>query len=328
MATRVGIGVYDENWFDHRLTLLETITVPSMAAQSDQGFTWLLVVDRNMPERAAARLAGIIAGLPNAVALPVEFKTDFGPTMAAWARDFATRQDAEYVLTSRIDDDDALVTDGVERLHAEAEQYLTLGRPGRAVFSFTVGAMWIPTERRAYSRYHDSLGIGLSVLEPLAGGVRGVYDWPHLEIKQRLVPPGGYARGIDTADPSWLYAAHPLSDSDDGDRKRLERVRGHRYGYRLDDAMLTRFGLDPVAVDTLARTEPPDVTTPVKRLATRATKLEAEITRLRGELRHAEARADTEAVSALAGRIAELDERRRAAGQDLVAGGAGVTGRR
>ncbi|MGH8879865.1 MAG: glycosyltransferase, partial [Stackebrandtia sp.] len=38
--------MYDEAWFDYRLRLFESITVPSMLAQTDRDFWWLVVVDR------------------------------------------------------------------------------------------------------------------------------------------------------------------------------------------------------------------------------------------------------------------------------------------
>lgn len=313
VATRIGIGVYDEQWFHHRLALFEAITLPSMASQTSREFTWLLVVDEQMPPPALARLRESIAVLPNTEILPVEFKSSLAGAVAGWGRTRAAQVGAGHVLTSRLDDDDALAVGCVQRLHEEAETFLGLGRPGRAAISFTLGTMWIPAERHGYTRYHDSHSLGLSVLEEV-DDCRGIYAWPHQEIKQRIAPSGGYLRGIDGDRRWWLYAAHVLADSDTGDRKRLEKIRGHRYGYRVDDEMLAHFGLDPAVIDDLAKLPEPQVSKPVKRLAIRAMDTEREIARLRALMETSgEAHAQR-----LREQIAELESQRRSAGSGIV----------
>lgn len=280
LATRLGIGVYDPAWFDYRLRLFETITVPSVAAQTSPEFTWLLVVDRRMPPAARARVDRAVAGLPHAVVLPVEFKTDFRPTVVQWCQQRAEQVGAGYVLTSRLDDDDALRVDALERLQTEAAEFTRTGPHRYAVLSLNLGCMWVPAYRFGYTRYHDSIAIGLSLMEPVEE-CRSVYGKPHREIKQKYAPRGTYIRGMDGDTRWWLYAAHVLADSDQGDQARTERIRTHRYGYHLDDAMLATFGLDPAAVDRLAQISEPATTTATKFLSLRSLDLEREIKDLR-----------------------------------------------
>src|SRR5690606_38117903 len=226
-ATRLGIGVYDPAWFDYRLTLFETIAAPSVAAQTSPEFTWLLVVDRRMPAAARQRLDRAVAGLPQAVVLPVEFKTDFRPTVVRWCRERADQAGASNVLTTRLDDDDALRVDALERLQSETEEFARTSPHRYAVLSFNLGCMWLPTFRHGYTRYHDSLALGLSLVEP-AEECRSIYSKPHREIKQQYAPRGTHIRGFDGQTRWWLYAAHALADSDRGDRARIERIRTHK----------------------------------------------------------------------------------------------------
>ncbi|KPC70360.1 hypothetical protein ADL26_17040, partial [Thermoactinomyces vulgaris] len=78
MATRHGIGIFDEDWFGYRQELFSRLTVPSMAAQTTDNFVWLVVVDRAMPKAARERLDRMLEGHPTARVLEVELKIDFG----------------------------------------------------------------------------------------------------------------------------------------------------------------------------------------------------------------------------------------------------------
>ncbi|CAM3448712.1 glycosyltransferase [Stackebrandtia soli] len=321
MATRLGIGVYDEAWFEHRLTLFEAITVPSMRAQTNQDFTWLLAIDEQMPSAPFERLHRIVADVPNAEFLRVEFKSGLKDAVATWAKERAVEAGAEHALTSRLDDDDALHVDCVARLREEAERFFITASTQYAAFAFTQGSMWIPMERRGYTRFHPSHSLGLSVLEPVTD-CRGIYAWPHQDLLTRLAPRGAYLRAIDGDELWWLYTTHVLADSDTGDLKRLAKVRDHRYGYDVDDAMLARYGLDPAVIDGLADLPQPTVGKPVKRLAVRAIDTEREITQLRQRLASA---ASSEAAP-LRAKLAELEAARREAGSGLVATAPAATG--
>lgn len=317
VATRLGIGVYDENWFHHRLTLFEAITVPSMMAQTCRDFTWLLVVDEKMPTNARERLEVIVKGVPNAQIISVEFKSKLKSAIVEWARNEAARCGADYVMTSRLDDDDAMVTHAYERLHREAEEYFQVSNAERAVFSFNIGSMWDPQSRRGYTRYHDSHSLSLTLLEP-AATCKSVHFTQHKDIKFKTAPSGAYIRGIDGDELWWLYAAHALADSETGDATRLERIRTHRYGYQIDDQMLARFGLDPIAVGRLAELPKPQLAKPVMRLAVRALDIEQEIERLRSAL----PTAGSWQARKLRKQIEALETSRVDAGSGIVARGA------
>jgi hypothetical protein len=317
LATRLGIGVYDETWYDYRMSLFEAITVPCMKAQTSRDFDWLIVVDKQMPPLARQRLDAAIAGVPRAEVLSVEFKSDFRKAIVDWGKDAARLAGREYILSSRLDDDDALRVDFFERLRFEADDFLRreTGKPRRGVFSFTLGTMWVPSTRFGYTRYHDSHSLGLSVVEPIATH-RSVYYWTHPEIKQRLAPQGAYIRGVDGDDIRWwLYAAHPLAVTDRGDNVRYKKVMEHKHRYRIDDDFLATFGVDASAVDALAETTVPQQAPDPQPLSTRAMDLEHEIKALRGQ----EDGAGMWERRRLRRRIEELQAERRRVGSNIVA---------
>lgn len=309
IATRLGIGIYDEAWFDYRLSLFESITLPSMMAQTSRDFTLLLGVDKAMPPTARRRLDAIAARADNVALTEVELKSDFKRAVTTWSTKRAAEAGAECVLTSRLDDDDALHAGAMERLHGEIADCMSDGNRF-GVFSFNMGTMWIPSERRGYTRYHDSIGIGLSILEPV-GECKTVYAHPHRNIKQRVTPRGAYVRSIEGAHPWWLYSAHSISDSDTGNRERHDRIINHKYGYHVDDDMLANFGLDVGMINELGLISEPRTKAPTKFLSLRAVDLEKKIKRLRDESR---GRPST----LTRWRIARLQRKRRAAGSGIV----------
>jgi hypothetical protein len=316
LATRIGIGVYDEAWFDYRLRLFQSVTVPSIASQTSRDFSWLLVVDKNMPPVARSRFDAAIAKLDNAVVIPVEFKTDFRKAVVRWSRQKAESAGAAYVLSSRLDDDDALRTDAFERLQAETADFLRSSRHRYAVFSFNLGCMWLPSRRRGYTRYHDSHSLGLSVVEP-AEVCRSVYAWPHREIKQQLAPRGTYIRGLAGDTLWWLYAAHNLSDSETGSGIRLEKIMNHRYGYPVDESILGYFGLDPAAVAALAVTDEPESNEPTKFLSLRGIETEQEIKELRARIRRT-SRMQVLKLYQARRRLGQLEQQRLIVGSGIV----------
>lgn len=284
LSTRIGIGVYDEAWFDYRLTLFSAITVPSMMAQSSQDFVWQLVVDKRMPPRARARFDEIMKPVENARIIEVEFKTDFRKVIVKSAKAYAAEKSAEYVLSSRLDDDDALHVKAFERLQTETERFFAESEHEYAALSLNVGCMWLPSHARGYTRYHDSHSLGLSLLEP-ADASRSVYGYPHRELKQRVTPRGAYVRGIDGNQLWWLYAAHTIADSDKGDGKRHGHILNHQHGYPVDEKLIEQFGLVPEQVAQLREVTEPTPRRATKFLSLRARDTEKEIKELRTKLR-------------------------------------------
>lgn len=313
LSTRLGIGVYDEAWFDYRLSLFENITLPSVAGQTATDFTWLIVVDQNMPPVARKRLDAAVGEVPQALVLEVELKKDFRPTVMKWSRAHADQLDVDRILSTRIDDDDAIHLGLFERLHQEARTYLETSEADYAVFAPTLGCMWLASERRGYTRYHDSHSIALSVMEP-AQQARTVYAWPHREIKPQLAPRGAYCKHIDGDTRWWLYTVCSISDSDKGDGARRKKIMEHKYGYRLEDEYFADYGITPSHIEALASVSEPTPTAPTKFLSLRGMDIEDEIRVVRKELKTA----GYLKRRTLTRRLAKLEQQRVATGSSIV----------
>jgi hypothetical protein len=59
VVTRIGLGIYNEPWYEYALDAFAAITFSSLSRQTSHKFDWLLTVDNDMP--AAARALGKFA---------------------------------------------------------------------------------------------------------------------------------------------------------------------------------------------------------------------------------------------------------------------------
>lgn len=99
-----------DDWLRYRLGLFERFTVRSFAGQSVREFRWLVLIDSESPEWFRERLTAIGEGLFEAVDVNGAFNA------AAATHAVAPRVTAPFVLTTRVDNDDAVARDFVETI--------------------------------------------------------------------------------------------------------------------------------------------------------------------------------------------------------------------
>lgn len=101
-----------------RLALLEMLCLPGILGQTNQNFTWVLLVDPALPAAARERLARIADRKPRVRVH--EHRADGGEPVDAlgWLRPALSEAPPDYVLTSLCDDDDALPRRYVETLQS------------------------------------------------------------------------------------------------------------------------------------------------------------------------------------------------------------------
>lgn len=98
---RHRVGGDPDRWMERRFRLFTTFTVPSLAGQSCQDFTWFVFLDRQTPERFIEELDGVAAGFPALRLVPLDRRqVDF-------LRSEVRQSGARLAITSRIDNDDA-----------------------------------------------------------------------------------------------------------------------------------------------------------------------------------------------------------------------------
>jgi len=104
-----------EAWLQDRFNLFEQYCLPSVAAQSTAGFTWLVYFDIETPEQWLPRIDGYQRDCP-------QFQPVFVDGMPAFLGDVQGRIAAAatpYLITSRLDNDDCISNDFIASVQAQ-----------------------------------------------------------------------------------------------------------------------------------------------------------------------------------------------------------------
>jgi Putative rhamnosyl transferase len=206
-------------WLARRFDLFEAFCLPSMAAQAPGTFRWLIYFDEQTPTEFRTRIAAAQAIVP--------FDAIFvGPFRAGLAAlDVAARLERKggRLITTRLDNDDAVSSDFLARVKAEAE-----GFPDGTIINFREGIAL--QEGRLYTAADDSNPF-TSLVEQ-AATAETIWAAPHTELAARFP-----LRQVIT-DPCWLQVVHGENVAN--------RIKGKRLA---DKAVLARFALgDQVVV--------------------------------------------------------------------------------
>jgi hypothetical protein len=181
---------YDAN--KRRLALLKGVTVPSMLAQTNKDWTWVVLLERDDPFKAERMAAFASVG----VTLRVFYVQH--PTVSLYQQDWAGVIGLPFnepTLTTRLDDDDALAPDFLERIRTAAED---ANEQGRVVWMLPEGFR-VYRGRYAPMRHEAN---SWATLQTPPGDSAVVYDFGHKRI-------GGHApiRLVDDK-PAWLFVRH------------------------------------------------------------------------------------------------------------------------
>lgn len=107
------------DWLARRFTLFEEICLPSMAAQSSKNFHWIIYFDEHTPDSFRERIDTLRQTVPFTPYFTDLFQAD------GWVRSLEEVIPARSarLLSTRLDNDDALARDYVERVQSEAERH-------------------------------------------------------------------------------------------------------------------------------------------------------------------------------------------------------------
>lgn len=105
-VTKNNETLLTDEWLEHRLWLFENFCFPSVAAQTNRNFNWLIYFDTTTPQHYKERIEAIVAGQPNIKLFYIDGMAAFYPEI----KKFITQNTAgkDYLITSRIDNDDCI----------------------------------------------------------------------------------------------------------------------------------------------------------------------------------------------------------------------------
>lgn len=202
-------------WLTRRFELFETYCLPSMAAQQVKDFEWLIYFDEQTPTLFRERILAAQAFVP----FHAVFVGSFHASLAA--QDVAARLDdtVSRVLTTRLDNDDAVSNDFLARIRDAASKL-----PNGTMLNFREGVAL--RKGRLYSARDESNPF-TSLIEQ-AVGAQTIWAAPHTELVTR------FPTHQIVTDPCWLQVVH--------DENVANRIKGKRLA---DEGVLKRFRLAP-----------------------------------------------------------------------------------
>jgi hypothetical protein len=99
-----GNLVGHDSWMDHRLALFSRYCVPTVRHQRQPNFTWIIYLDPNTDNRYQQSIQTILHHVPQA---SLRYASDMEELLTD-LRKVISESPADYVITSRLDNDDGL----------------------------------------------------------------------------------------------------------------------------------------------------------------------------------------------------------------------------
>lgn len=195
-----------ESWLRERIEHFERVTAPSVAAQTAPPDAWLVFCDASSPDWLVTRL--------ERVASVQLVEGVFGPDVAA----AAVASEAGPLITTRLDNDDALARDYIEAIKREA--------PADGFVNFLHGVQLV--DRKLYRRSDPSNAF---ISRSERSSAETVFAVPHRLILERHP-----VRQVKSA-PMWLQLIHGGN------------VANAARGIRTSAATLERFAVHAEATD-------------------------------------------------------------------------------
>lgn len=156
--------LYSAERMEERFRHFETIMLPSIGAQTDSDFTFVIVIGDNLPDIYQERLFDLCAEVPQIIIQP-HAPADHRETMQR-AMNAVRKKSGAPCLQFRHDDDDAIALTFVEQFRRAALDTRPLLERNKFVgFDFARGFIVRPDAKGLYAQevYHPSWGVALGI---------------------------------------------------------------------------------------------------------------------------------------------------------------------
>ncbi|MGJ8525899.1 hypothetical protein LMG33818_001646 [Halomonadaceae bacterium LMG 33818] len=114
LLAEVAAKLYDSKRLEARFKIFETLLIPSIKAQTDQNFRFLVITSPQMPEKYLSRLEGILARVPNAQLIVENARSTWDAIVPELEN--IKQSWGGTPLQFRIDDDDCLSVHFIDEL--------------------------------------------------------------------------------------------------------------------------------------------------------------------------------------------------------------------
>jgi Putative rhamnosyl transferase len=231
----VAAHLYTPERMALRLQMFETLCLPSLVRQSDQGFRLVVLTSTKLPADVRAKLDALIAPHENMSVFASEPGAHYQIIKAAYAS--AYEDGHTHRITFRLDDDDALAGDYIARLKALAGPLLQMKSDEPTVIAFNRG-FYVEVTGKGNNAVFDTverapLSCGTALLHPVSYG-RNPYRYNHRALAQH------YTVYSDISAPCFLRTIHRDNKSSPAKLGIIDKVKPEKVAKQIKSL----FGFD------------------------------------------------------------------------------------
>lgn len=208
-------------WLDRQLALFEGLALPAIRAQSTSDFTWVLMASEDTPDEYRRRIASYADDRT-----VVHFVGDYSENLPGELVSQHLDRSADRLLTSRIDTDDVVSREYMQRVrHAAADH-------APCFLNWDHGYLFDLDRGRLYSHEHGS-NMFINMIEELAVGTSIATTAGVIHTRAAETLPVVHVQG----DRAWIQVIHDQNWMTDlGEPRRVNRRALQRFSAPLLDA--------------------------------------------------------------------------------------------
>lgn len=213
----------DMEYLSERFRLFYKYTVPSIVAQTDENFEWIVLFSNNTPDCFKDRLNALMEANKGIKCLFVDDGVDYYAVL----NDYLASKQVEWYITSRVDNDDALAVNYIERVKHE----ILKDEMQTRVLCFNNGYQY--DESAGYlTKYYFPSNHFTSMLAHKETVIDTIISHGHMEITENY-----NVIEVETSEPMWLEVVHGLNVTN--------RMHFKQNDIISDVQAVTVFGLNP-----------------------------------------------------------------------------------
>jgi hypothetical protein len=213
-SARTGIN---SDWLSHRFNLFERFCYPSVRAQTNSNFQWLVYFDSETPEPFKERISQFTEWKNF---LPIYVDTEFSDQLNREIVSDLIHKETSYLITTRMDNDDAVCKNFIHLIQENSEE---------TEFKFIsfVNGYVLDTARLYSFSYLNNPFISLveRINPSCLGGFRTILCGEHSQLSEL-----GNIKRIET-DSTWLQVVHGknVSNRIRGVRQPIQKLLDNRF---------------------------------------------------------------------------------------------------
>ncbi len=213
--TTSGNQIGSDAWLNHRFDLFEKFCLPSVKNQSNQNFTWIVLFDTGTPDGYKKRVEELAASYKNFQALYTNGFPQLLPSLQKYISAHIGNND--FIITTRLDNDDLIHKDFVQTIQALAQPIDRLIIDLRSGYQTSIKGGFY--ESRLYKE--DPFNPFISVVEP-SSNFNTVMSSRHAEwAKAKDII-------VNKTKPLWIELVHDENKSN-VEKKHMRLIRDVAY---------------------------------------------------------------------------------------------------